>query len=180
VLAPVLARLDELPGVARARAESAGRHFALELVPGADAASVALAAREALAGRARVLGPEEAASQLAARPRGDPWLSRDEVMALSYVEGRILAVRVSARTGREAGLAPEARERLAEALRIEIFAVLERVHAEGGRSSSRWFYEEWPAVAGRVFARGSAFVPGDLLPALRSSLDRALDDAEDR
>ena len=170
----MLARLDDLPGVARCRVESSGRHLALDVAAGADPAGVARDAVAALGGRARALGAEEARAQLDARPRGDPWLSAAEVMALSYVEGRILAVRVSATAGREAGLDADSRDRLAEAVRVEVFAAVERVHAEGGRPSSAWFYDAWPEVAARVLARARAFAPADRMAELRAGLQRAV------
>jgi hypothetical protein len=170
----VLARLDDLPGVARCRVESSGRHLALDVVPGADPAGVARAAAAALGRPARALGEAEARAQLDGRPRGDPWLSAAEVMALSYVEGRILAVRVSAAAGREAGLDADDRDRLAEAVRVEVFAAVERVHAEGGRASSSWFYDDWPEIASRVLARARAFAPPDRVAALGAGLERAV------
>ena len=170
----MLARLDDLPGVARCRVESSGRHFALDVAAGADPAGVARDAVAALGGRARALGAEEARAQLDARPRGDPWLSAAEVMALSYVEGRILAVRVSATAGREAGLDADARDRLAEAVRVEVFAAVERVHADGGRASSAWFYDAWPEIAARVLVRARAFAPADRMAELWAGLQRAV------
>jgi hypothetical protein len=170
----VLARLDDVPGVARCRVESSGRHFAVEVSAGADPDEVARAAVAALGGRARALEVEEARSQLDARSRGDPWLSAREVMALSFVEGRILSVRVSASAGREAGLDADARDRLAEAVRLEVFAAVERVHADGGRASSAWFYDAWPEIASRVLARARAFAAPERLAALRAGLEHAV------
>jgi hypothetical protein len=46
-----------------------------------------------------------------------------------------------------------------EAARVELFALMEQVHGEGGRPSSGWFYEAWPAVAARIAARCRAFLP---------------------
>ena len=153
MLAPVLARLDAVAGVSRARAEASGRFLLLELSPGAGADRVLEAARAALGREARRLSDAEAREQLAARGRGDPWLGADEVMALSYLEGRILSTRVSAEAARQAGLDAVGRDLVAEALRIETFAAVERVHAEGGRSSSGWFYDAWPAVAAAALER---------------------------
>jgi len=170
----VLARIDEVPGVARARAEASGRHLALELAPGADPAAVARAALAVLAGRGRPLGEDEARAQLDARPRGDPWLAAADVMALSFVEGRILAVRVSGAAGREARLDADGRDRLAEAVRREVFDAVERVHAEGGRPSSGWFFEAWPEIAARVAARAKGLVPADRQEELRAALLRAV------
>ena len=153
MLAPVLARLDAVPGVRRSRTEASGRFVLLELSPRADPRQVEAAARRALGREARRLRELEVRQQLAARRSGDPWLAAGEVVALSYVEGRILSARVSAEVARRAGLEAGKRDLLAEALRLEIFAALERAHAQGGHSSGGWFYQAWPAVAAAALRR---------------------------
>lgn len=166
MLAPVLARLDAVPGVSRSRAEASGRFVLLELSAGSHPDEVEAAARRALGREARRLSEAEAREQLAARGSGDPWLAAAEVMALSYLEGRILSTRVSAAAAREAGLDALERDRLAEALRLEVFAALERVHAEGGRSSGGWFYDAWPAVAAAALERCRRWLDAGRLEAL--------------
>ncbi|MGA8891965.1 MAG: hypothetical protein WB493_10375, partial [Anaeromyxobacteraceae bacterium] len=59
-------------------------------------------------------------------------------------------VRLSAELGQKAGVPVDRRELVAEAIRVELFAALERVHAEGGRPSSAWIHAEWPAIAAAV------------------------------
>lgn len=162
MLAPVLARLDAVPGVRRSRTEASGRFLLLELSPRADPQRVEASARRALGREARRLREPEAREQLDARGKGDPWLTAGEVMALSYIEGRILSARVSAEVARRAGLEVGERERLAEALRLEIFAALERAHAQGGHSSGGWLYRAWPAVAAAALRRCRRFGPGRL------------------
>lgn len=158
----MLARLDAVPGVAESRVEASGRFFLLALAPGADPAAVVAAARGALRGRGRALDAAAAAAQLDARERGDPWLSAREVHALSYVEGRIVAFRAADAVAASAGLDGAARAALAEAARAELFLAIERVHAEGGRESSGWFYEEWPRLAAAIAARLRDAVPAPL------------------
>jgi hypothetical protein len=158
----VLARLDAVPGVAGARSDSSGRFFWIEPAPGADPDAVRLGAMAVLGRGARLLLPAEAAAQLAARTVGDPWLRAGEVMALSFVEGRLLSVRLSQELERKAGVPADRRETVAEALRIELFAALERVHAEGGRPSSGWIHEEWPAIARAVGSRCLPAVPPEV------------------
>jgi len=143
----VLARLAALPGVAATRVDSSGRFFWLTLSEGADSEAVVSLAVTVLGGRARRLPPARAGVQLASRVRGDPWLGPDEVMTLSFVEARLLAVRLAGDAAARAGLTPEWREDLAEAIRIQLFAAMERVHAEGGRKTGGWIYEEWPSIA---------------------------------
>jgi hypothetical protein len=126
----VLARLDAVPWVERSRVDSSGRFFWVESRSGSDAAEVTNGVREILGKGARVLSPEEAGAQLAARGAGDPWLAADEVMTLSFVEARLLSVRIAGDAARIAGLDPEHREVIAEAVRAALFGAMARVHAE--------------------------------------------------
>jgi hypothetical protein len=162
VLAPVLARLDLVPGVAAARSDSSGRFFWIELATGADEGAVREGARAVLGPRARPLPAPEAAAQLAWRRLGDPWLRTGEVMALSFVEGRLLSVRLCAELERRGAIPGDRGEVVAEAIRVELFAALARVHAEGGRPSSAWIHEEWPAIAVAVRGRCIAALPLEL------------------
>jgi hypothetical protein len=170
VLAPVLARLDGIPGVLTSRADSSGRFFWLSLEDGADATSVAAQAGGVLGERARPLQEAEARAQLAAHRKGDPWLTANEVMTLSFVESRLLSVRIAGEVARQVGADRLQREVIAEAIRLALFAAMERVHAEGGRSSSGWIYEEWPAIAAAAVERCAAAAS----PAVRQQLAEVL------
>ena len=174
MLAPVLARLDAIPGVAAARVDSSGRFFWLQVEDAADATSVTALVFGVLGRGARSLAAAQAEAQLAAHPHGDPWLTAAEVMTLSFVESRILSVRLASEVERLTGATPEQHEEVAEAIRLELFATMERVHSEGGRRSGGWIYEEWPAIAAAIVERCAATMPRDLcrrlsevLPALR-------------
>jgi hypothetical protein len=169
----VLARLDAIPGVRAARVESSGRFFWIELAEGADPARVAELAAGLLGRGARALSSADAEAQLERRPRGDPWLGADEVMTLSFIEARLLSVRLAGELSRRAGAAPDEQEELSEAIRIELSSAMERVHGEGGRSSSGWIYREWPAIAEAAVARCGGALPderrrrfAELLPGL--------------
>jgi hypothetical protein len=173
VLAPVLARLDSIPGVEAARVDSSGRFFWVEIDESADASRVTDLAEGVLGQGARALPPAGAEAQLAERRLGDPWLGAGEVMTLSFVESRLLSVRLAGELERRTGASPEQRELIAEAIRRELFAAMERVHAEGGRSSSGWIYREWPAIAEAAVERCAGALPeeprlrfAELLPAL--------------
>lgn len=160
----MLARIEEIDGVAWAGAEATGRFLAVRPRADADAEQLGAAIERALAGRGRRAGEALAGAQLAAREQGDPWYSAREVRALSFIEGRLVAVHVAAKVGGDLGLADADRAALAEAVREVFFAVLERVHAEGGRESSGWFYVEWPGIAAEAARRMEA--QGHVLPAL--------------
>ena len=162
MLAPVLARLQAVPGVSAARVDSSGRFFWLTAEEGPEAEGVAAIARAALGEDARVLEPERAEAQLAAHRHGDPWLAAPEVMALSFVESRLLSVRIAADVRQRTGATPEQGEEIAEAVRLELFAAMERVHSEGGRRSGGWIYQEWPTIAAAAAGRCAATIPRDL------------------
>lgn len=166
----MLARLDEIPGVASARSDSSGRFFWIELAPGVRENDVSARVRETLGASASILSPDASRAQLAARERGDPWLRASEVMTLSFLEGRLLSVRIAGDASREAGATPGEREALAEAIRVELFATLERVHREGGRRSGGWIDEEWPAVAAAAAARCAPELGAEVLQRVAASL----------
>ena len=173
MLAPVLARLDSIPGVAAARVDSSGRFFWIALAEAADASRVTALAEGVLGPGTSALPSVQAEAQLAGQPLGDPWLGAHEVMTLSFVESRLLSVRLAGELERRAGATPEQRELIAEAIRLTLFAAMERVHAEGGRSSSGWIYREWPAIAGAAIGRCAGILAeeplrrfAELLPAL--------------
>jgi hypothetical protein len=157
----VLARIERVEGVEWAAVEATGRFLAVRPREGAAAAQLAAAVGELLGPRGRRAGEPLAVAQLAARERGDPWFTAREVHALSYVEGRLVSVHVAAKVGAQLGLDRAAREALAESVRVVFFGVLERVHAEGGRESSGWFYPEWPKIAREVAARMAGVVPAE-------------------
>ena len=173
MLAPVLARLDAIPGVIAARADASGRFFWIALDLATDAPRVTAQARGVLGEDAGPLRPAQAEAQLASHHRGDPWWSAAEVMTLSYVESRILSVRLASAAEHQAGLVPEQREVVADAIRLELFAAMERVHAEGGRRGGGWILAEWPGIAIAAVERCTRSLPArtraallELLPTL--------------
>ncbi len=174
MLAPVLARLDAIPGVAAARTDSSGRFFWITPAPGGAPPEIAERCRAVLGASALVLGPAAAVAQLAARDRGDPWLGAGQVMTLSFLEGRLLSVRIADDAATELGATPVQREAVAEAIRVELFAALERVHAEGGRRRGGWIDEAWPAIAAAVAARCAPDLPPGVRERVSTLLPRLL------
>lgn len=168
----MLARLDAVPGVLESRADASGRFFALALSPGAEPDLTLARALAALGGGARALGEDEARGQLAASERGDPWYARRDSLALCFLEARVLSVRIGAAAAEAARLPGRDRERVAEVARAVLFEAMERVHGEGGRPSSGWFYEEWPAVARRISQGCRAFLAEEDLAGVSAALAR--------
>lgn len=167
MLAPVLARLERIDGLAEVRVDCGGRYFLVRAAePGAlDRALPAV--REVLgAAAAPVEGPARA-RHLAHSARGELWFDASTVRGLSYVEGRMLAARLCDAVGPRLPGAPGAREALFDAARTELFAALDHAHDTGGRSGPGWFWKEWPAIAARIAARlGGALAPEVLEGAL--------------
>jgi len=174
VLAPVLARLDAIPGVTAARVDSSGRFFWLALEEPSLEAGVRDAALGVLGAGALVLPAAQARAQVASQRRGDPWHAAGDVMTLSYVESRMLSVRIAGEVERLLGTSGDERERIGEAIRTELFAAMERVHAEGGRRSGGWIYDAWPAIAGAVVERCAEPLPGVLRDRLAEVLPTLL------
>jgi hypothetical protein len=162
VLAPVLARLAAVPGVTDARVECSGTFFLVSTATPEALEAALPAVREVLGPSSRRAGADVAEAQLAARPRGEPWFSASGIRGLSYVEGRSLAARMRDAVTARVELAPELRGGLGEAIRVEIFAALDHAHDTGGRSSSAWFWIEWPHVVERISARLAAAFPAAL------------------
>ncbi len=170
MLAPVLARLRRIPGIADARVECSGTFFALSFREGVDDAAVLRAALEALGRSARRLASDDALAQLEARRRDEIWFSADDIRGLSFIEGRIIAMRAFAAVTGEVRLEREVSELLRDALRIEVFGALDRVHDEGGRSSSGWFVPAWPGIVAGVTRRLGGALPATTLGRISEQL----------
>jgi hypothetical protein len=139
----VLARIGKIPGVGGAEVDGTGSYFLVACVPEAIPA-----VSDVLGPAAEVVDGAARNEQLAHRRRGEMWFSSENIRALSFLEGRVLAIRM-----RDAVGDLDDHGALLDALRAEILAALEQAHDTGGRSSSGWFWEEWPAVVSRVMAR---------------------------
>jgi hypothetical protein len=153
-----MARLSAADGVGEARVDATGRHFLVAIAAGADVAHVEACALELLGAGATRLDDAAARAQLAARPRGDPWFSAGELLALCYVEARVLAARAGSAAAAAAGLGANDEARVTEEARVALFALMERVHGEGGRPSSGWFFDAWPEVAAHLGTRCADFL----------------------
>lgn len=171
----MLARIEQLEEIEWAACEATGRFLAIRARAGSPVEAAAARVEQALGPRGRRAPEALARSQLAAYGRGDPWFTARDAHALSYVEGRLVAVRVADEVGHALELPRATREALAEVVRAVFFGVLERVHAEGGRESSGWFYAEWPRIAAAAAARleGQVADPGALAARLAGCFTRS-------
>jgi hypothetical protein len=169
----VLARLRGIPGAIDARVECSGQLFLLELEHGADPEAAFASARDVLGARAQRIPDTVAAVHLEARARGEPWFSPDDIRGLSYIEGRVLASRIGDAVLRRVPLERPQAELLRDAVLVQIRAALDRVHDEGGRSSSAWFDAAWPEIAERIVAGVRDGIAEGLLPELRRAVREA-------
>jgi hypothetical protein len=84
------------------------------------------------------------------------------------IEGRLVAARVASSVGLKLALDTAGTERLAEAVREEMFAHVDRIHA--GQFPSGRFFEAWPDIARRAVARSAPGLPGSQGDAVLSAL----------
>jgi hypothetical protein len=147
----VLARLQQVPGVRSSVSDVSGQVFLIDLEPDTAPADVQSAAAAALGREARRLTRAELQSQIGPPTRGELWIGPDDLRTLSYIEGRMVAVRVASIVGAQLALDGPGTERLAEAVREEMFAHVERIHA--GEVPSGRFFEAWQDIARRVVDR---------------------------
>ena len=147
----MLARLQQVHGVRSSVSDVSGQVFLVELEPGTAPADIQDAAVAALGREARRLDDTELESQVGPPARREVWVGSGDLHALSYLEGRIVAARVASIVGPQLALDASATERLAEAVREEMFAHVERIHA--GEFPSGRFFEAWPDIARRVADR---------------------------
>ena len=122
----MLARLDEIPGVAGSRVDWTGRRFLLSLEPGAKESLVSERAEIVLGEDARVLGGGEERVALDGYRRGEAWMRAGETLRLSQHEAEVLAERYGLEASREIGLGEGATRRLVEVLARELGRGFER------------------------------------------------------
>jgi hypothetical protein len=128
-IAPVLAEIDGLDGVAWSGASWDGRLFRIELEPGADPERVAAAVAAVMTGEER----------RAAAPSGaDAWYDAPGTVALSRHEAGVIAADLLAQLRAEVELDQAEAERLQALLRADLERAFERAHAAGGGVHRLW------------------------------------------
>jgi hypothetical protein len=157
----VLARLDRIPGVYESLVEPGGRHFVLELKPGADFDGVRAETRAVLGTEAVELDAPENYRQLEGFSHGELWMNSFQTITLSLIEARVLAARYA---GADA--------RLADALYHELAKEFTRLHAEGGTTDGSWWRRRFPEAFER--AVDGLGLPRDRRDAVLAALVKAL------
>lgn len=131
-MAPVLASLEEVPGVIESRVDWTGRRFLLRISRREDVDAVVSQADEALGGGARRLDREAETQAANSFLRGtETWMRAGETLKLSRAEARILAEQHAREAASSAGLNEQQTHQLIGMLESEIAAAFERIHADG-------------------------------------------------
>jgi hypothetical protein len=130
-LAPVLARIDQVPGVAESRADWEGRHVLIRVAPGARPDEVVARAIPILGAGARRLDAAAESERLASFRRGDSWMRSGETIRLSRREASVLGARFAQAASVRAGLNEAQRSHLEGVLTEEISKHFEEMHAAG-------------------------------------------------
>jgi hypothetical protein len=166
-LAPVLAALDELPGVLASSASWDGRYVRLALRPDADEARVFAAAASLLEGTERRVAASQVPDAV-----GRAWYGSQETVALSRHEAGVLAADFARDIAVAVTLDATARERLQAELRVGFEQAFERAHAAGGGVGRLW--EQFPQ-ARRKFEQRLTFLSAEQRAGVSAFLDEAFE-----
>jgi len=163
----VLARLDEIDGVAESRVDWTGTRFLLALESDVPARRVERAASATLGEETRVLGEDERSDVLASYREGEVWMRAGETLRLSRFEAGVLAERYGGEAARQLGLGAEETRRLTALFEAELIRAFDRTHAGQGIED---LPTELDAAAGRVLDASAAFLTGEQRAALAEYL----------
>ena len=151
----MLARLDEIHGVAESRVDWTGKRFLLTLEGGSSKSQVAEEARGTLGEGARLLDEEETRSVLDSYRKGEAWMRAGETLRLSRFEAGVLAKRHGDEAAQEIGLGDEGTRTLVELFESELNRAFERAHAGQGIDAVPGEFE---AAAQRILESSQAFL----------------------
>lgn len=173
-MAPVLARIDKIPGVLESRVDWTGRYLLLTLDPTVNRELLPKEVSSVVGTETRSPSPETEARLMA----GGPWLRSGETLQLSQAEADGLAKLTSSKVAAQVPLSEDQTRRLQTILREELRAAFERVHQDAGFSKER-FLQERRIVINRVGERLQPFLPEDLrariVQGLTDSMDRSIE-----
>ncbi|TAJ03269.1 MAG: hypothetical protein EPO68_17535 [Planctomycetota bacterium] len=168
-IAPKLAEIDRLDGVASSGVSWDGRLFRIELAPGADGERVAAAVDAVLEGEACCVTP---ALGNAAAPEPDTWYDARRIVELSRHEAGVIAAWFAEEVAAEVALDATAAEKTHALIREHLERAFERAHAVGGGVFR--LREQLPA--GRAdFAARLEFLPLELRARVLAVVDRQLE-----
>jgi hypothetical protein len=169
----VLARLNQIPGVATAQVDATGQHFVILPTEEADPAVTIDQVLQILGTNSRFLEDPGLENVVVGFDPGEIWMGADNIRGLSLLEARILAANWARSATTESGLPDALASHLADLLRVELVKELDRVHAEGGTSERNWYKRAFPAAFERAIA-GMEMISPAQADSLRECLLRSL------
>ena len=165
----MLARLDEIEGVAESRVDWTGTRFLLTLEDGAGKEQVEGRAVDTLGDGARTLDGGEVAEVLDSYRKGEAWMRAGETLQLSRFEAGVLAKRFGSEAATEIGLGDEQTGKLVALFEQELNRAFDRTHAGRGIEAVP---EEFEAAAKRILESTASFLTPDQQSALAEYLRR--------
>lgn len=165
----MLARLDEIDGVAESRVDWTGTRVLVTLSANADKPRVETAVESALGADARVLDERATREVLDSYRKGEAWMRSGETLQLSRFEAGVLAKRHGAAAAAEIGLDEAKTQKLVALIEAELDRAFERAHAEGGIDA---LGGEIDAAGERVLDASGAFLDAEQREALSAYFER--------
>jgi len=165
----VLARLDEIPGVAESRVDWTGKRFLLTLEGEASHDVVGERASVTLGDGARLLDDEEVHDVLNSYRKGETWMRAGETLQLSRFEAGVLAKRYGDEAAAEIGLDEERTKKLVVLFEQELTRAFEHTHAGEGIED---LPAEFESAAKRILDLSAGFLNSEQQAGLASYLRR--------
>jgi len=165
----VLARLDEIPGVAESRVDWTGMRFLLTLEGSASMDQVGAEAASTLGEGARLLDGDEVRGVLDSYRKGETWMRAGETLKLSRFEAGVLAKRYGNEAAAKIGLGEEATRKLVALFEQELNRAFDRTHAGQGIEAVP---AEFEAAAKRILESSAGFLSSEQQATLADYLKR--------
>lgn len=165
----MLARLDEIEGVAESRVDWTGKRFLLTLESGTGKDQVEEQAVDTLGEGARPLDGNEVREVLDSYRKGETWMRGGETLQLSRFEAGVLAKRYGNEAAAEIVLDEEGTRKLVALFEQELTRAFDRTHAGQGIEAVP---AEFEAAAKRVLESSAGFLAPEQRAALAEYLKR--------
>jgi hypothetical protein len=165
----VLARLDEIEGVAESRVDWTGKRFLVGLEDGSDTNQVEAQALQTLGEGARSLDDREVSEVLDSYRKGETWMRAGETLQLSRFEAGVLAKRYGGEAAAEVGLDDKGTTKLVALFEQEFIRAFERTHAGTGIGAVP---QEFESASKRILDASASSMTPDQHAALAQYLKR--------
>lgn len=165
----MLARLDQIEGVAESCVDWTGQRFLLALKADATKSRVAEAAAGTLGEDARLFDETETSEVLDSYRKGEAWMRAGETLRLSRFEAGVLAKRYGTEAAQEIGLDDQKTNKVIGLFEQELSRAFERVHAGQGIEAVP---AEFEAAAKRILELSAGFLGSEQQKALAEYLRR--------